>query len=317
MVSQPRPIRILKPGTFTDIHGKKVTFAQADLDGIIASYNAASDPAPLVVGHPKTDAPAYGWVSALAMEDGHLVAIPDRIEPAFQAAVEDGRYAKVSPQLYPPSSPANPYPGSFYLQHVGFLGGAAPAIKGMGTVAFADGEADIITLSFTEHDMTTTSLEATPDAIAFAEREATLTQREEAVAASEAAIAQRERDDRHAAHVTFAEGLINDVKLAPAGKDRVVGLLDLLDAAQPVAFGEGDAATMTPLVAFKSLLEGAHPVVALGEHAGADREAPAGDASADQLAARALSFQQSRAAEGISVTIQAAVRHVQAHPDAA
>lgn len=315
-MAKPRTIRILKPGTFTDIRGKTVTFAQADLDGIIAAYNAESDPAPLVVGHPTTDAPAYGWVASLAMEDGHLVAVPDRIEPAFAEAVEAGRYAKVSPQLYPPASPANPVPGSYYLQHVGFLGGAAPAIKGMGTVAFADRGADLITLAFSDHDMTTTPPTAPADAIAFAEREAAIQRREEAVAASELAITQRERDERHAANVAFAEGLIADVKLAPVAKDRVVGLLDLLDAAQPVAFGESEADTMTPHVAFRSLLVGAHPLVALGEFAGTDRAAPAADVSPDQLATRALTFQQSRAAEGVSITIQAAVRHVQANPDA-
>lgn len=78
-----RAIRILRPGTFTDIHGTKVTFAQADLDDLIASYDAGSDPAPLVVGHPSTDAPAYGWVGALAMEDGNLVALPSEVAPAF------------------------------------------------------------------------------------------------------------------------------------------------------------------------------------------------------------------------------------------
>ncbi len=312
MAKPPASIRILRVGTFTDIHGTKVSFGQQQLDELIASYDATRDPAPIVVGHPKIDAPAYGWIGSLAMQDGHLVAHPSKMSPAFAEAVEAGHYAKVSPQLYPPTSPSNPVPGKWYLQHVGFLGGAAPAIKGMGTVAFADTPGEVITITYEENPMTTAPEQAV-DALAFAEREAELKKREDACAATEQALNARERDDRHAANVAFAEGLIDDVKLAPAAKDRVVGLLDLLDAAQPVAFGEGDANAMTPHAAFRSLLEGAAPVVALGEHAPADTDPPVEETPA-ALAERALAFAEEKKAAGVSITIAQAVRHVQAHP---
>ncbi|WP_306997899.1 hypothetical protein [Sphingomonas sp. SORGH_AS_0879] len=315
----PPPIKILRPGTFTDIHGTKVTFAQSDLDELIASYDAQSDPAPLVVGHPKIDAPAFGWVGRLAMEDGVLVAHPSEVAPAFAEAVQAGHYRKISPQLYPPSSPANPKPGRWYLQHVGFLGGAAPAIKGLGTVAFSDAPAGVVTLSIDDED---TMTDTTTEAVAFAERAAALDDRENAIRAREeeqaqreAERAQRERADRHATHVAFAEGLIADVKLAPAGRDKVVGLLDLLDASQPVSFGEGDANQMTPVAAFMSLFDGAQPVIALGEAAPRDRK-PADAARPDEIARRARAYADAQAKAGKPITIQAAVRHVKAHPDA-
>ncbi|WP_343526940.1 hypothetical protein [Sphingomonas sp.] len=310
----PPPIKILRPGTFTDIHGTKVTFAQSDLDDLIASYDAASDPAPIVVGHPKINAPAFGWIGSLAMEDGVLVAHPSEVAPAFAEAVDAGHYRKISPQLYPPSSPANPKPGHWYLQHVGFLGGAAPAIKGLGTVAFADAPVGVVTLSIDEDSMT---IETTtpPDAVAFAEREAALAERENAIKAREADQAQREQAARHAEHVAFAEGLIADVKLAPAGKDKVVGLLDLLDASQPVAFGEGDANSMTPLAAFKSLFDGAQPVVALGEAAPADKK-PGDAPKPTDIARRAQAYAEKQRQAGKPITTQAAVRYVTANPDA-
>lgn len=311
MAKTPAPIRILKPGTFTDIHGTKVTFAQADLDQMIASYDAASDPAPIVVGHPTTDAPAYGWIGRLAMENGHLVAHPSEIAPAFAEVVAGGHYRKVSPQIYPPASPANPKPGQWYLQHVGFLGASPPAIKGMGTVAFAEDAGTTITLELKESEM----IDQAPDAIAFAEKKAALDQRETELKEREDALAQRDRDDRHAANVAFAEGLIADAKLAPAGKDRVVGLMDLLDAVQPVAFGEGDGATMTPQGAFRSLLEGGAPVIALGEHAPADKPG-AEEETPTQIAERAIAFAQERSAAGVSITVAEAVRHVRAQPAA-
>jgi len=310
-----RAIRILRPGTFTDIHGTKVTFAQADLDDLIASYDAGSDPAPLVVGHPSTAAPAYGWVGALAMEDGNLVALPSEVAPAFAEAVEAGHYRKVSPQLYPPHSPSNPKPGHWYLQHVGFLGAAAPAIKGLGTYAFSDAPAGAVTLTIEEFSMTTAP-EQPVDAVAFAEQVAALDARETAIAAREAALAKERRDAAHADHVAFAEALVTGARLAPAGRDRVIGLLDHLDATQPIAFGEGDANRMTPAAAFRSLLDGAQPVIALGEHAGADRAAPDADADPALIARRAVAFAEKSRAAGTAMTIQQAVRIVADDPAA-
>jgi len=131
------PIAILKPGTFVDMRGTHVTFTRRDLEQVASSYDAVRDPAPLVVGHPAIDAPAYGWVGRVELVGDELRAHPSEVAPAFAEAVAAGRYRKVSPQLYPPGANANPKPGSWYLQHVGFLGGAAPAIKGLGTVAFS------------------------------------------------------------------------------------------------------------------------------------------------------------------------------------
>lgn len=317
----PPPIKILRPGTFTDIHGTKVTFTQSDLDQVITSYDRESDPAPIVVGHPTINAPAFGWIGSLAMENGVLVAHPSEVVPAFAEAVQAGHYRKISPQLYPPSSPNNPKPGSWYLQHVGFLGGAAPAIKGLGTVAFSDAAIGVVTLSIEEDSMSTEDT-STPDAVAFAERQAELTERENALQEREAAQARRDaeqakrdQDARHATHVAFAEGLIADVKLAPAGKDKVVGLLDLLDASQPVSFGEGDANSMTAAAAFMSLFDGAQPIIALGEAAPADKK-PGDAPKPGDIARRAQAYAEKMRKEGKPITTQAAVRFVTANPDA-
>jgi hypothetical protein len=100
------------------------------------------------VGHPKTDAPAYGWVRALRADGGDLVAEPHQVEPAFAEMVQAGRFKKISASFYTPNHPSNPKPGAFYLKHVGFLGAAAPAVKGLRDVAFAADDADVVTLEF-------------------------------------------------------------------------------------------------------------------------------------------------------------------------
>lgn len=111
--------------------GAALTFAQSDLAATAGAYDPALHEAPIVIGHPALDAPAYGFVGALAYAAGALEATPRKIDPAFAAAVEAGSYGKVSAAFFPPDSPHNPVPGVYYLRHIGFLGAAAPAVKGL------------------------------------------------------------------------------------------------------------------------------------------------------------------------------------------
>ncbi|WJY18685.1 hypothetical protein QQS45_00070 [Alteriqipengyuania flavescens] len=297
MDQTPPRIRILKQGTFRSVEGKTVTFGAADLAAIAAGYDADSDPAPLVIGHPEMDDPAYGWVGSLAVEDGELVARPDRISPAFAERVRQGDYRKVSARLYEPAHPHNPKPGNWYLKHVGFLGAHAAGIKGLGTVQFAEcepGEAITIhTEPETEKEPAMATPTATPSAqtaapaetapaqtasaatspneSSFAERSAALDRREADIAKREADQAKAAKAARHAANVSFAEGLIGEAKLAPAGKDLVIGVLDALGELETdaeVSFGEGDAAkSLSPDAALKTLLSGGGTIVSLGESA--------------------------------------------------
>lgn len=143
-----KPIEIFKAGTHTDMAGITRTFAAADLAASAAAYDPALYEAPIVVGHPKIDAPAYGWVGGLEVAQGALVADARQIEPAFAEAVQAGRYKKISAAFYPPDGKTNPAPGVWYLRHVGFLGAAAPAVKGLRPVGFADDDEGIVTVEF-------------------------------------------------------------------------------------------------------------------------------------------------------------------------
>lgn len=145
-------IKILRPGSFTSVEGTKVSFTVADLAQIAASYKPDADPAPIVVGHPKMADPAFGWVGSLELQGDVLVAKPSEIAPSLAEAVKAGHYRKISAQLYQPGDANSPDPSGWYLRHVGFLGAAAPAIKGLGQVSLGDG-AGAITISLAETDL--------------------------------------------------------------------------------------------------------------------------------------------------------------------
>lgn len=145
------PIEIFRAGTHTDSHGATLSFSEGDLAATARAYDPAVSEAPIVVGHPKADAPAYGWIKSLSAEGGRLFATPDQVDPSFAEMVRAGRYKKLSASLYSPTSPANPRPGAWYLRHVGFLGAQPPAIKGLAPVNFAAGDEEgTVTVEFSE-----------------------------------------------------------------------------------------------------------------------------------------------------------------------
>jgi hypothetical protein len=259
MDQTPPTIRLARIGTFTSVEGVSVSFTEEMFAATAAAYDREADPAPLVIGHPALEDPAYGWVDRLAVENGELVASPSDVEPAFAEMVRAKRFPKVSARFYPPTHPANPKPGNWYLKHIGFLGAAAPGIKGLGTVNFADGaDEGAATFDFSESEDNIMS-EAS-----FAERTTALDERERAVEAREAAARKAVADAYHAGNVSFAEGLVADAKLAPAARDLLVGVLDHLDANAVVSFGE--AGEMAPAAALKKLFDSATPLISFGEH---------------------------------------------------
>jgi hypothetical protein len=146
-------IEIFRPGRFTALSGQSLEFSAADLAAAAAAYDPKLAPAPIVVGHPEVNAPAYGWVDKLSYSDERLRATPRELEPAFAASVKAGRYKKVSAKFFRPNSPFNPKPGSYYLMHVGFLGAHAPAVPGLKPVEFAAaGDDDAVTVEFAAPD---------------------------------------------------------------------------------------------------------------------------------------------------------------------
>jgi hypothetical protein len=134
------PLEIFRPGSFTASNGRKIDFSEADVRGIAESYDPARHEAPLVIGHPAGNDPAWGWVRSVDFSAGVLAVEPHQVDPEFQELVNAGRYKKISMSVYEPTSPQNPVPGSYYLRHVGFLGAQAPAVKGLRSAEFAAGD---------------------------------------------------------------------------------------------------------------------------------------------------------------------------------
>ncbi len=132
---------IFKAGTFTDSEGVTRTWTEEDLDTIVSRYDPSQHEAPIVIGHPKDNSPAWGWIEAIKREGGKLLAKAKDMVPEFKEMVNKGLFKKRSISLYP----------DLTLRHVGFLGATPPAVKGLVDVKFSDDKA--ASIEFDEYQM--------------------------------------------------------------------------------------------------------------------------------------------------------------------
>jgi len=145
-----QPFSIFRSGRHTAANGEAHDFTEDRLQEAIDHYDPAVSEAPIVVGHPKNNAPAFGWVKGLQRnDDGEMVAVPDQVDADFEEMVGAGRFKKRSASFYKPDAPNNPVPGVFYLRHVGFLGAQPPSVKGLSDkgISFAEDEDGVVELA--------------------------------------------------------------------------------------------------------------------------------------------------------------------------
>lgn len=140
---------VFRAGTQTDSKGVEHTFSDADLNSVVTNFKPKS--APLVIGHPKMDDPAWGWASELKAVGGSLFAKAEDVCAEFAQAVESKRYPNRSVKL---EKVANGY----QLAHIGYLGGKPPAVEGLAWQFNQADDAETLTLEFAAGDIDTISL---------------------------------------------------------------------------------------------------------------------------------------------------------------
>jgi cation transport regulator ChaB len=128
---EPGWFEIFRAGVHTDSAGRTREWTKADLEEIASLYNPEVHEAPIVIGHPADDAPAYGWIEALRVAGDRLLAKPKQLAEDFRDWIRKGLYKKVSIALYP----------DLGLRHVGFLGAMPPAVKGLRPAQFGEAAA--------------------------------------------------------------------------------------------------------------------------------------------------------------------------------
>lgn len=275
-------IAILKPGK----HKPDAPYLSAtDLKRIAESYDPKKHEAPMVIGHPKDNKPAVGWVERLDFRNNRLFATLKQVNKDFAKIVRDGAYKYVSAALYGPKAFANPTPGRFGLRHVGLFGSKPVAVRGLGPVSFGEGddENDAVIIEFSVEDADegeddgddggiaelsesvnalskkVTELEkrhmsdktnkpasGDDENVNLAEREADLNKKAADLDKRQAALEKAEADAAQRENAEFVEGLVKEGKVLPRHKDGLVEFMSGLNDDQTVNFVASDSKSTTP-----------------------------------------------------------------------
>lgn len=122
-------------GHHIDAAGIPHDYSDADIDTIAARVNAQVGGGfvpPMVAGHPQTDSPRQGGIfeaRTAGVSPRRLYLRTDEVVPEFAEKVQKGEFKYVSVALYP----------DLGLRHLGVLGGANPAVKGLAALEFGEG----------------------------------------------------------------------------------------------------------------------------------------------------------------------------------
>ena len=235
------PLHLARPGQFTDMHGQAVDLSPDLLAQLAASYDPAIYQAPLVIGHPKTNSPAFGHLAKLELTPEGLFGVPIEVDPAFADAVNSGKYPQRSLSFWPADHPSSPTPGQPYIRHLGVLGAVPPAIPGLLGADLAGDEA--VTLEFSAPILPTMESQPMPEnteTIDLAAREAALADQAASLAATQAELDRRaaelsaqEDRARRAAVVAFCEGLASETRIHPSAVPALAEILVKLEADEP------------------------------------------------------------------------------------
>jgi len=142
-----RNIEILKPGTFFDNRGRRITISPEDLHELASSYDTSQRQAAVVIGHPKNEDFAWGWISRPRVVTGDtgpvLLADADDVDPNFADLLKKKRLKYVSASFWGREMTGNPTPGRLYLKHLGFLGAKPPAVGGLKPIQLSEDDESI------------------------------------------------------------------------------------------------------------------------------------------------------------------------------
>ena len=123
-------VEAFRTGTHTDSSGDVQSWGAKDIQEIADKGNAQlkEKPVPVVIGHPDDTAPAYGWVENFWVVGDRVLAKLGQLNEKFTEALKAGSYKGRSISLYADNK----------VRHIGFLGGAQPAIEGLRPLTYSE-----------------------------------------------------------------------------------------------------------------------------------------------------------------------------------
>lgn len=302
-------IEAFRAGTHTDSAGNTHTWSEDDVQAIADQYNvsvSSDNPnrreAPVVVGHPKDNSPAFGWIQSAKKVKDKLVLTLSQLNEDFVKALREGAYKYRSISLFPDNT----------IRHIGFLGGAQPAVPGLGPINWSTTDDDVMTFEFSadetpvsvEEDITeierqnnffkrlferfkidVSSLETSdhtedkgmPEKTdmekltqQIAELNEKITERDQTISDLNKRISESDSKNRKAEYKAFCDGLVAEGKMLPKQVDMHVENMELRYHIDAQNFSDGNSETKS-LDAYKKFLSESEVIADFSETATKDK----------------------------------------------
>ena len=244
---------IFKTGVHKDSNGNERVWTLDDLKTIKENFENKNPDVPICCGHPKTNSPAYGWVENLKIAGNSLYAAYKDVQNEFKEAANKGLFKTRSISLTP----------DLILRHVAFLGGQAPAIKGLEQFCFNDETENEIVIDFkyefaeksepeteqtnqkkgvnmTEEELKTGKAGSKSEQNIENEDKIKdeLAKKDEKIKALETKIAENEKEKQQKEFSDFCENAIKEGHLLPSQKQSVINILEACNAYSPFEFSD-------------------------------------------------------------------------------
>ncbi len=219
-------------------YGDKGKFTRADLDQMVANFNT-EDQVPVVIGHPTTDSPAWGWIGEVKRDGDVLLARPEDLHGDFVKALDEKQFKNRSVRIG--ASDSGPK-----LLHLGYLGAALPQVEGLKTAQFADGGKSVdYNFKLGDDDPRTIQTQTREQDMEKDQKikdlEKKLADEKAARKSEQEAAAKKEAAGRKSAFARFVESkMIATGKLAKDRKDEAVAFLMTLPSGESADFSWGD-----------------------------------------------------------------------------
>lgn len=265
-------------------------FTKKEIAEIAKNYDPKFCEAPITIDHQQSG-PAYGWVDTVKADGDKLKVAFKDIPESFEKDVNDGKYKKVSVELY-----RNLEGKGAYLKAVSFLGAATPQVKGLEPIKFMESESDVYEFNSNEEseqfseeeivELKNQVVELEEQLARFKEnnkRMETIKSLKEKISAlnDEVATFKEKAKDKESIEKElsdiktmiktrefdeFIDKQITKGTLVPANKSTVLSVLQELDSVQK--FGEDS----TVISDFKSFIESLPPQITFDETATKDKQ---------------------------------------------
>lgn len=270
-------------------------FTKKEIEQIAKNYDPKFCEAPITIDHQQSG-PAYGWVDAVKADGDKLKVAFKDVPSEFEKDVNDGKYKKVSVELY-----RNLEGKGAYLKAVSFLGAATPQVKGLEPIKFMESESDVYEFNsdeepeqfseeeivelknqvaeleeqlakFKENNKKMETIKSLKEKIsALNDEVATFKEKAKDKETIEKELSDIKKMIKNREFDEFIDKQITKGILVPANKSTVLSVLQELDSVQK--FGEDS----TVVHDFKSFIESLPPQITFDETATKDKQSAKND----------------------------------------